>query len=152
MKPGARSLLAAASFAIALAAGAGLLAPAAAGAQMASRLPPKANGFLTITPPQAKTLLDARPEVVLIDVRSPEEYSQGALPGSTLVPFWDAMRGRILLPKDTPLLLVCAVGGRSLAVGRYLAAQGYREVYNLKGGLDAWVEQRVPLPARGKKG
>ena len=115
-------------------------------------MPPKANGFLTITPPQAKALLDARSEVVIIDVRSPEEYSQGALPGSTLVPFWDAMKGRILLPKDTPILLVCAVGGRSQAVGRYLAMQGFREVYNLKGGLDAWVEQRVPLPARGKKG
>lgn len=125
--------------------------PAAAAAQMAN-LPPKSNGFLTITPPQAKALLEARPEVVIIDVRSQEEFRQGALPGSFLVPFFDAMRGRIFLPKDTPLLLVCAVGGRSLAVGRYLAMQGFQEVYNLKGGLEAWQVQRVPLPVRKKAG
>jgi len=113
-----------------------------------ARLPPKANGFLTITPWQAKALLDARSEVVIIDVRSPEEFREGALPGSHLVPWFDAMRRSLPLPKETPLLLVCAVGGRSLAVGRYLALQGFREVYNLKGGLDAWVEQRVPVPAR----
>jgi rhodanese-related sulfurtransferase len=29
-----------------------------------------------------------------------------------------------------------------------LASKGYKEVYNLKGGLDAWVDQRVPLPRR----
>jgi phage shock protein E len=125
--------------------------PAAAAAQ-AARLPPRANGFLTITPLEAKTLLEARSDVVIIDVRSPQEFSQGALPGSVLVPFFDAMRGKVLLPRDTPLLLVCAVGGRSLAVGRYLAMQGFQEVYNLKGGLEAWQEQRVPLPARKKTG
>lgn len=122
-----------------------------AGAETA-KVPRRADGFLTITAWEAKALLEARPEVVIVDVRSPEEFRQGALPGSVLVPFLDAMRGRILLPKDAPLLLVCAVGGRSLAVGRFLALQGYREVYNLKGGLDAWVEQRVPLPARRKAG
>lgn len=125
--------------------------PAAVAAQTA-KVPPRANGFLTIGPWDAKALLESRSEVVIIDVRSPQEFSQGALPGSVLVPFFDAMRGRILLPKDTPLLLVCAVGGRSLAVGRYLALQGFQEVYNLKGGLDAWQVQRVPLPARKKTG
>jgi len=125
--------------------------PSAVAAQTA-KLPPRASGFLTITPLQAKALLEARSEVVIIDVRSPEEFREGAIPDSVLVPFFDAMRGKILLPKDTPILLVCAVGGRSMAVGRYLALQGFQEVYNLKGGLDAWLEQRVPLPARKKAG
>ena len=123
----------------------------ATAAQMA-KLPPRANGFLTITPLEAKALLEARSEVVIIDVRSLEEFREGALPDSVLVPFFDAMSGKILLPKDTPLLLVCAVGGRSMAVGRYLAMQGFQEVYNLKGGLDAWLEQRVPFPSRKKAG
>ena len=125
--------------------------PADAMAQTA-KLPPRAKGFLTITPPEAKVLLETRPDVVIIDVRSAGEFREGALPGSHLVPFFEAMRGGVLLPKDTPLLLVCAVGGRSLAVGRYLALQGFQEVYNLKGGLDAWIEQRVPVPVRKKQG
>ena len=125
--------------------------PATVSAQTA-KLPPRANGFLTITPLEAKALLEARSEVVIIDVRSLEEFREGALPDSVLVPFFEAMRGKIFLPKDTPILLVCAVGGRSFAVGRYLAMQGFQEVYNLKGGLDAWQQQRVPLPARKKTG
>jgi rhodanese-related sulfurtransferase len=93
-------------------------------------------------------MIETRQDLQLIDCRSPEEYQQGALPGSTLISFWEFTKGRYELPKDKPILLVCAVGGRSLAVGQLLSAKGFREVYNLKGGLDAWVEQRVPLPRR----
>ena len=107
-----------------------------------------AASFRTVTPLEAKALIEARRDLLLVDVRSPEEFQGGSLPGATLIPFWDFAKGRYDLPKDKPILLVCAVGGRSLACGQMLAAKGYREVYNLKGGLDAWVEQRVPLPRR----
>jgi rhodanese-related sulfurtransferase len=104
--------------------------------------------FRTVTPLEAKALIESRNDLVLVDVRSPEEFQGGSLPGATLIPFWDFAKGRFELPKDKPILLVCAVGGRSLACGQILASKGYREVYNLKGGLDAWAEQRVPLPRR----
>jgi len=142
----AKKALAAAVTAVALILGSWSGSPAAPPAAVGP--PPKANGFETITPWQAKALIETRPGLVIIDVRTPEEYMQGALPGSYLVPFWDAMKGKIVVPPDTPLLLVCAVGGRSLAVGRYLAMKGFKEVYNLKGGLDAWIEQGVPLPQK----
>jgi len=106
------------------------------------------SSFRTVTPLEAKSLIETRRELVLVDVRSPEEFQGGSLPGATLIPFWDFAKGRFELPKDKPILLVCAVGGRSLACGQILASRGYREVYNLKGGLDAWAEQRVPLPRR----
>ncbi len=107
-----------------------------------------AGSYRTITPLEAKSLIETRKDLLLVDVRSPEEFQGGTLPGATLIPFWDFAKGRYDLPKDKPILLICAVGGRSLACGQILAAQGYKEVYNLKGGLDAWVEQRVPLPRR----
>jgi rhodanese-related sulfurtransferase len=115
--------------------------------------PPATSGeagasFRTVTPQEAKTLIETRKDLLLVDVRSPEEFQGGSLPGARLIPFWDFTKGRFDLPKDKPILLVCAVGGRSLACGQLLAAKGYREVYNLKGGLDAWIEQRVPLPQR----
>jgi len=108
-------------------------------------------GFRTVTPQEAKSLIETRKDLLLVDVRSPEEFQGGSLPGATLIPFWDFAKGRYDLPKDKPILLICAVGGRSLACGQLLAAKGYREVYNLKGGLDAWAEQRVPLPRRQPK-
>jgi rhodanese-related sulfurtransferase len=107
-----------------------------------------AIGFRTITPTAAKTLIETRKDLLIVDVRSPEEFQGGSLPGARLIPFWDFTKGRYDLPRDRPILLICAVGGRSLACGQVLAAKGYREVYNLKGGLEAWAEQRVPLPQR----
>ena len=104
--------------------------------------------FRTVTPLEAKALIESRSDLVLVDVRSPEEFQGGSLPGATLIPFWDFAKGRYDLPKDKPILLICAVGGRSLACGQMLSSKGYREIYNLKGGLDAWQEQRVPLPRR----
>jgi len=104
--------------------------------------------FRTVTPLEAKSLIETRKDLLLVDVRSPEEFQGGSLPGATLIPFWDFAKGRYDLPKDKPILLICAVGGRSLACGQLLASKGFREVYNLKGGLDAWAEQRVPLPQR----
>jgi len=107
-----------------------------------------AVGFRSITPLEAKTLIETRKDLLLVDVRSPDEFQGGSLPGAHLIPFWDFTKGRYDLPRDKPILLICAVGGRSLACGQMLTAQGYREVYNLKGGLEAWAEQRVPLPQR----
>lgn len=104
--------------------------------------------FKTITPLEAKALIETRKDLLLVDVRSPDEFRGGSLPGATLIPFWDFAKGRYDLPKDRPILLICAVGGRSLACGQMLSTKGYREVYNLQGGLDAWLEQRVPLPRR----
>ena len=107
--------------------------------------------FASIEPMEAKELIETTADLQLIDVRSVQEYQQGALPGSTLIPFWEIMKGEHSLPKDKPILLVCAVGGRSLAVGQYLSMKGYQEVYNLSGGLSAWAKQGVPLPNRPPK-
>jgi rhodanese-related sulfurtransferase len=141
-----KKVLVIASIAVAL-----CLAAGAAGYIFLGPAPSQAGAsslFQSISPLQAKTLIETRPDLQLVDCRSPEEFRQGALPGSKLIPFWDFTKGNYDLPKDKPILLVCAVGGRSLAVGQLLSAKGYHEVYNLKGGLDAWIEQKVPLPRR----
>lgn len=106
------------------------------------------KGYSAVSPAQAKELIEKKEDLLLIDVRSLQEFQQGALPGSTLIPWWKILKGDHQLPKEKPILLVCAVGGRSLAVGKYLAARGYSEIYNLSGGLSAWAKQRVPLPEK----
>lgn len=102
--------------------------------------------FSTIGPRETKELIETRGDLVRVDVRSPEEFRHGTLPGFRSIPFWEILKGNHDLPRDRPILLVCAVGGRSLAVGQLLSLKGYREVYNLEGGLEEWVRQRVPLP------
>ena len=101
--------------------------------------------FLTVSPHEAKAMIAQRKNLLVIDVRGPEELKEGFIAGAQYVPFWDIAKGRKTLPSDHPLLLICAVGGRSYAVGQYLYQKGYPEVYNLQGGIDNWKRAGLPL-------
>jgi len=104
------------------------------------------NGiFRSISPQEAKTLMETRKNLVLVDVRSPDEMYEGSISGSRLIPFGELARGRMTLPEGQPLLLICAVGGRSFAVGQYFSGKGYGEIYNLSGGISAWKAAGLPL-------
>ena len=116
-----------------------------------TQLPPAASqqpataGFQNIPPAEAQQLIDSRKDLMIVDVRSPQELKEGAIANSVLIPFWQILRGQYTLPKDKPLLLVCAVGGRSYAVGQVLQRRGYHELYSLSGGIDAWKKAGLPL-------
>ncbi len=101
--------------------------------------------FRTIGPAAAKQLIDSRRDLLLVDIRNPDELEQGYIQGSTLIPLWEIVKGRKSLPRDRAILLICAVGGRSLALGRLMSRYGWPEVYNLKGGIAAWKEAGLPL-------
>ena len=104
--------------------------------------------FRSLSPQETKTLIETRQDLVLVDVRSPEELYEGSIPGSQLIPFTELAQGRMTLPAGHPLLLICAVGGRSYAVGQYFSGKGYGEIYNLTGGISAWKAAGLPLQAR----
>lgn len=101
--------------------------------------------YRSVTPQEAQGMIAQHKDLLVIDVRNPEELKEGFIAGSQLVPFWELAKGQKTLPSDRPLLLVCAVGGRSFAVGQYLAQKNYPEVYNLQGGIDNWKKAGLPL-------
>ena len=101
--------------------------------------------FKSITPLEADALLKDRSDVVFLDVRTPRERASGSIAGSQLVSIWDIIKGRLSLPKDKAILLVCAVGGRSYMAGQILSQRGHPEVYNLSGGISAWYKQGLPI-------
>ncbi|UCD65505.1 MAG: rhodanese-like domain-containing protein [Deltaproteobacteria bacterium] len=101
--------------------------------------------FKTITPNEAKNLIEKRKDLLLIDVRGQDELDEGYIAGSTLMPLWDIIKGTQRPPQNKPILLICAVGGRSLALGQLMSKNGWSEVYNLKGGISAWKEAKLPL-------
>ena len=78
--------------------------------------------------------MEQRSDLEIIDLREPQELHEGSIPGSQLMPFREIAHGRLILPKDHPLLLICAVGGRSYMVGQYFSRKAYPEIYNLEGG------------------
>jgi rhodanese-related sulfurtransferase len=101
--------------------------------------------FKTVTPKEAQNLMESRNDLLMIDVRGQDELNQGYIEGSTLMPLWAIIKGTQRPPQNKAILLICAVGGRSLALGKLMSKNGWDEVYNLKGGISAWKKARLPL-------
>jgi rhodanese-related sulfurtransferase len=93
----------------------------------------------------AFALLKQRPDIYLLDVRTPEEYRQFRLANARLIPIDQVTRRLTELPRDRPILVYCAVGSRSAQVFNFLARRGYAEVYNLDGGIYAWAQRGYPI-------
>jgi rhodanese-related sulfurtransferase/rubrerythrin len=89
---------------------------------------------------EAKKFIAERPEgdYTLLDVRQPGEYEGEHIPGAKLVPLPALKDGLRQLDSQKPVLVYCAVGGRSLAAAQLLSGFGFQEVYNLQGGIKAW--------------
>ncbi len=89
---------------------------------------------------------DARrgdPGVVVLDVREPDEYEQGAIPGSVHIP-----RGTLetniemrIPDHDTPMLVLCAGGVRSALAAKTLQDLGYTDVVSVVGGFNRWKDE-----------
>jgi rhodanese-related sulfurtransferase len=79
------------------------------------------------------------PPPALLDVRTGEEWMVDHAAGATLV-LLDELEKRMgeLPPKETPLLVICASGGRSLQAAEFLASQGWTDVASVQGGTPAW--------------
>lgn len=98
----------------------------------------------TITPQQAQELIQ-RNEVDVVDVREPNEWSGGHLPGARLVPLGQLRQSpKQSLPRDG-VIFVCAAGVRSETAARLAAQNGLTNVYNLRGGTRNWAKAGLPL-------
>lgn len=99
----------------------------------------------SLDPGEAKKFMAARPAggYQLLDVRQPGEYEQEHLAGARLIPLKELPERLAELDPDQPVLVYCAIGGRSRAAAQYLNGQGFNEVYNLSGGIKAWQGRKA---------
>lgn len=96
-----------------------------------------------IAPKDLKTLLDSGKVKHLYDVRTAKERDIAKLEGSVLLD--DATMQQIeALPKDTAIAFHCHHGGRSRGAAEHFVKQGFKQVYNLAGGIDAWSKDVDP--------
>lgn len=94
-----------------------------------------------------RELAEEKERVMLVDVRTAEEYSFGTIPGAVNIPL-DEMRERLAeIPADRPVVLFCAVGLRGYLSQRILMGRGYRNVCNLIGGYKTYSSAVAPLPS-----
>jgi rhodanese-related sulfurtransferase len=81
---------------------------------------------------------------LLLDVREPWEYQTCRIEGSTLVPM-NTIPARVQeLDPDTETVVICHHGARSFQVALFLERNGFSNLYNLQGGVNAWADQVEP--------
>jgi rhodanese-related sulfurtransferase len=83
-------------------------------------------------------------DAFVLDVREPDEYEQGHVPGAKLMPLATVPVRHGELPRDQTIWVVCASGGRSFSAAAWLAQQGY-DVRNVSGGTFEWVAAGLPV-------
>lgn len=87
--------------------------------------------------------LMSRKDVQLIDVRTPAEYKAGKIGEARNIDYYSPnFKNEVgQLDKTKPVLVYCAVGGRSGQAASVLKNMGFKEIYDLKGGYNGWPEK-----------
>ena len=85
----------------------------------------------------ARALESEEPPAVL-DVRTPAEHSQGAIPSSLLIPLNELAARADEVPRDRSVVVHCRTGYRSAAAASILEARGFDNVIDLRGGFEAF--------------
>ena len=104
--------------------------------------------ILQLTPQQLQDKLSASSDILLLDVREPEETALCRLPNSILIPMNELSMRQNELPDGKEIIVYCHHGLRSLNVARFLEHAGFEELYNLAGGIAAWAQEIEPDMAR----
>ncbi len=87
---------------------------------------------------EARRLLEQAADVLLIDVRQPDEYEKGHIPGAILMPLPELPDKLAELMSDKAIVTYCRLGRRSLAAAELIADEKDTEVFTIDGGIMAW--------------
>ncbi|MDG2395280.1 rhodanese-like domain-containing protein [Candidatus Thioglobus sp.] len=83
--------------------------------------------------------------LIVLDVREKKELKSGYIKGSTHIPLSDVKNKLDKLDKDKSILVYCRSGSRSAHIAGVLTRNEYENVYNLKGGIQAWKRAKLPV-------
>ena len=103
--------------------------------------------FKTITPEQFAGRLRGGEDLLLVDVREPEEFELSRVEGARLMPLSLFNEWASALDPERETVFLCHHGIRSAQVCAFLSRQGFERIYNLAGGIDRWsveVDPTVP--------
>src|SRR4051794_2534476 len=100
-----------------------------------------------VTPDQAEKLLKEKKEIVVLDVRTADEFKEGHIAGAKNVDFQseDFKKQVAALDKSKTYLVHCAAGGRSARALKVLEADKFEHVYHLNDGFTGWKQAGKPV-------
>ena len=106
------------------------------------------SNFATIDPLRLNDMKqDAN--VVLVDVRTDQEVSRGVILGARHIPLHLLPARFEEIDRSRVVVFYCQTGARSAQASGFLSGKGWQEVYNLAGGINAWVGKGMPIAAPG---
>lgn len=108
-----------------------------------------------ITPDELDCRLEDHDDILLVDVREPDEYRRGHIPGALLIPrgtlegaadpHYKYRIAALCNGRHRPLVVYCESGGRSALAAAVLQQMGFSQVMNLAGGTVLWEAEGLPL-------
>ncbi len=101
--------------------------------------------YADVTVAEAKALIEERPDMVILDVRTPSEFDDGHIEGAINIPV-DDLSGRLdELSKDDELLVYCRIGNRSARAVGILDDSGFKKIFHMEEGITGWLDAGQPL-------
>jgi thioredoxin 1 len=115
--------------------------------------------FMTVTISQVKaqsqllnvksfdTRMASTKDKIVLDVRTSDEYNQGHLENAVMIDYYkpDFKQRLAKLDKAKPVFVYCAAGARSEGAAQALVDLGFKQVYDLQGGMNAWKKAKMPV-------
>jgi len=100
-----------------------------------------------LTVQEFKSKLESTPDAVLLDVRTPEEVRKGSIANATNIDFFGKGFDEKIenLDKGKTYFVYCAGGSRSGETMELMEKLGFKKIYNLKDGFNAWKEKKMPV-------
>ena len=109
--------------------------------------PPPPAEVQELSSTEASEMLKQNPEIPLLDVRSEEERAMACITNSRLLDNQLAQESQESWDLESPMILICHQGIRSLQAGQYFTSQGFQQVYHISDGIDGWslnVDPAIP--------
>lgn len=120
--------------------------PAAAEQKVATAEAPQEVATITVDALRDQ-LQSAESKPLLVDVREPNEFEAAHIAEARLAPLGNVEKDLSNVEKDREIVLICRTGNRSGKAYRRLAAQGYTNMRNVEGGMQAWEKKGYPVVA-----
>jgi len=100
-----------------------------------------------VTPDEAQKLIQQKKDLVILDVRTPEEFAAGHIAGAKNLDFHgdDFLQKLKSLDKSKDYLVHCMAGGRSAQAVKKMEQEHFQTIYHMNGGLSAWKEAGKPV-------
>ena len=103
------------------------------------------GGYGDVTVQEARSLIEDKPDLVILDVSTTSEYEDGHIEGAVNIPVQELSARLDELSNEDELLVYCRTGNRSAQAVDILQDVGFTEIYHMNAGITEWIEAGYPV-------